>query len=48
VRHRLAARFYTGPLGHFVAGVADWGELLARWNLGRLRERLRRRAGAPR
>jgi len=31
VRSRLAARYYTGPLGHLVAGIADWGELLVRW-----------------
>jgi len=30
VRSRLAARFYTGPLGHLVAGIADWAALLAR------------------
>jgi hypothetical protein len=27
---RVAAWLVTGPLGHFVAGVIDWAELLAR------------------
>jgi hypothetical protein len=27
---RLAAWLVTGPVGHLVAGVADWAELLAR------------------
>jgi hypothetical protein len=27
---RLAAWWITGPLGHLVAGVADWTQLLAR------------------
>jgi hypothetical protein len=36
VRSRLAARYYTGPLGHLVAGIADWGELLVRWKCSRL------------
>jgi hypothetical protein len=39
VRSRLAARFYTGPAGHLVAGVADWAGLLARWNWSRLKRR---------
>jgi hypothetical protein len=42
LRSRLAARFYTGPLGHLVAGIADWGELLVRWKWSRARERFRR------
>ena len=42
MRSRLLARFYTGPVGHLVAGVMDWAELLARWNAHRLRERLKR------
>jgi hypothetical protein len=42
VRSRLLARFYTGPVGHLIAGIADWAELLARWSARRLRERLRR------
>ncbi|MGH2968175.1 MAG: hypothetical protein ACRDK0_03795 [Solirubrobacteraceae bacterium] len=42
MRSRLAARFYTGPLGHLVAGAADWAELLARWQWSRLRGRFKR------
>jgi hypothetical protein len=42
VRSRLLERFYTGPLGHLVAGVADWAELLARWHWSRRREHLDR------
>ena len=42
MRSRLAACFYTGPVGHLVAGIADWGELLVRWKWSRLRERFRR------
>jgi hypothetical protein len=42
VRSRLAARFYTGPLGHLVAGAIDWAGLLARWQWSRLRARRRR------
>jgi hypothetical protein len=41
VRSRLAARFYTGPLGHLVAGAADWAALLARRQWSRLRARRR-------
>jgi hypothetical protein len=48
VRSRLLARFYTGPLGHLVAGILDWGDLLARWKAQQLWERLRRRAAARR
>ncbi len=44
MRSRLAARYYTGPIGHLVAGIADWGELLVRWKLSRLRARLSRSA----
>ena len=39
VRSRLAARYYTGPLGHLVAGVADWAKLLAHWKWSQLRAR---------
>jgi hypothetical protein len=28
-----------GPVGHLLAGVADWAELLARYGAGRLRRR---------
>jgi hypothetical protein len=44
VRSRLAARYYTGPLGHLVAGVADWAELLARWKWSKVRARFERDA----
>ena len=44
MRSRLAARFYTGPVGHLVAGVADWGELLVRWKWARLVSRVKRGA----
>ncbi|MEZ5121138.1 MAG: hypothetical protein R2736_06125 [Solirubrobacterales bacterium] len=30
LRERLAAWYVTGPLGHLVAGVADWAQLLGR------------------
>jgi hypothetical protein len=45
VLRRLAAWLYTGPLGHLVAGVADWAELLARywWSRGMAA----RRGGKP-
>ena len=36
MRSRLAARYYTGPVGHLVAGIADWAELLARWKWSQL------------
>lgn len=39
LRERIAARYVTGPLGHLVAGVADWGELLARYLWARARGR---------
>jgi hypothetical protein len=42
VRSRLAARFYTGPVGHLVAGIADWGELLIRWKTARAVSRFKR------
>jgi hypothetical protein len=31
VLSRLVAWLYTGPIGHLIAGVADWATLLARW-----------------
>ena len=43
MRSRLAARFYTGPVGHLVAGIADWAEVLSRWKWRQLRERARAR-----
>ena len=42
VRSRLAARYYTGPLGHLVAGIADWAELLARWKWSQMVSRFKR------
>jgi hypothetical protein len=38
------ARLATGPVGHFVCGVADWAELLTRHLLSRARARLSRAA----
>jgi hypothetical protein len=42
VRSRLAARFYTGPTGHLVAGAADWAELLVRWKWSQMVSRFKR------
>lgn len=36
---RLATWYVTGPLGHLVAGVLDWAELLGRYLWARLRGR---------
>jgi hypothetical protein len=36
---RLAAWLVTGPVGHLVAGLMDWFELMARWGWARLRRR---------
>lgn len=36
-RERIAARYLTGPVAHFFAGVADWVVLLLRYARGRLR-----------
>ncbi len=35
----MLAWLYTGPVGHFVAGALDWGELLGRWAWARARGR---------
>ena len=35
----MLAWLYTGPVGHLVAGLADWAELLARYALARARGR---------
>jgi hypothetical protein len=43
VRSRLAARYYTGPLGHLVAGIADWAQMLVGWYGPRLVSRFKRR-----
>jgi hypothetical protein len=39
MRSRAIAWFYTGPLGHLWAGVADWGEMLLRWQWAKRRRR---------
>jgi hypothetical protein len=39
MRSRLESWWYTGPLGHLAAGVADWAELLSRYWWSRLRDR---------
>ena len=36
MRSRLLARYYTGPLGHLVAGVADFTGLFLRWKWAQL------------
>jgi hypothetical protein len=36
---RLAAAVVTGPVGHFVGGLLDWGELLGRYLYARARGR---------
>ena len=41
---RLAAWYRTGPLGHLVAGVADW----AQWLSAHARRRARARLAATR
>jgi hypothetical protein len=38
---RLAAWLYTGPLGHLYGGLTDWGALLWRLSLARVRARAR-------
>jgi hypothetical protein len=40
---RLIAWYFTGPLGHLVAGVADWAQLLVRYAAARTRARVRAR-----
>jgi len=40
---RLETWWWTGPLGHLVAGVADWAQALVGWGLVRARERVRER-----
>jgi hypothetical protein len=37
---RLETWWWTGPLGHLVAGLADWAQALGGWWLMRARERL--------
>jgi hypothetical protein len=36
---RLQAWLVCGPVGHLVAGVVDWLELLVRWQWERVRRR---------
>jgi hypothetical protein len=38
-RTRLAAWLATGPVGHLVAGVLEWGRLLRRYLWARVRGR---------
>ncbi len=40
---RLAAWYVTGPLGHLVAGLADWVQLAVRLAAARTRARVRAR-----
>jgi hypothetical protein len=42
MRSKLLARFNTGPVGHLVAGIADWAELLARWKWSQMVSRFKR------
>jgi hypothetical protein len=37
---RFTAWYVTGPLGHLVAGIMDVGEMFARWQCSRARERM--------
>lgn len=39
---RLAAWYRTGPLGHLVAGVADWAQWLSSYAWRRARTRIAR------
>ena len=43
MRERLVAWYYIGPLGHLVAGVADWAALLVKLAAARTRARVRAR-----
>jgi hypothetical protein len=38
---RALAWLYTGPVGHLYGGLADWGVLLWRLTLSRVRARVR-------
>lgn len=42
MRERLTAWYFTGPVGHFVAGFTDWVELLVRLGAARVMRRVRR------
>ena len=39
IGERMTAWYFTGPLGHLVAGVADWAALLGRYLWARARGR---------
>ncbi len=39
LRRRSIAWLLTGPVGHFVAGMADWVVMLARYGWARARGR---------
>jgi hypothetical protein len=39
VSDRALTWYFTGPLGHFVAGFADWAQLLRRYAWARARGR---------
>jgi hypothetical protein len=43
MRERLTTWYFTGPAGHFVAGVADWAELMLRYAAARTRAKVRAR-----
>jgi hypothetical protein len=45
VLDRALTWFITGPLGHLVAGVMDWAEMLVRWQLHRIAQRRRATSG---
>jgi hypothetical protein len=38
-RDHFLTWYFTGPLGHFVAGFADWVQLLSRYAWARARGR---------
>jgi hypothetical protein len=46
-RRRLLAWLYTGPFGHLAGGVADWVELMARYQLYRFRRKIGQDPGTP-
>jgi hypothetical protein len=43
MRERLITWYFTGPLGHLVAGLTDWVELLVKIAAARTRARIRAR-----
>lgn len=48
MKERVAAWYVTGPLGHLVAGIADWVQLLGRYGMQRLKDAAARRAATGR